>query len=101
MAQSPTSLAKRFDSLRVEMDKVDRDVADLEVQLRIDLVLGDQISGDERRPMNGSPAQVASDIAAYGELGVTEMIVSLSTNDTNHIASVIERFAAEVIPEAR
>ena len=101
MAQSPRSLAKRFDALRGEMDKVGRDVTELEVQLRIDLGLGDEISGDSRHPMQGSPEQVVADIRAYAEVGVTEMIVSLSTNDTDLISSVIERYAAEVIPALR
>jgi hypothetical protein len=50
-----------------------------------------------RRPFSGSPAQIGEDIAAYGALGVSELIFDFRSPTAAEATGRMERFAGEVL----
>ena len=60
----------------------------------------EEIASRERRLGNGSPAQVAGDMAAYGELGIPAVVCNFRGRDTDAVRRAMETFARRVIPEA-
>ncbi|PYM41899.1 MAG: hypothetical protein DME16_24470 [Candidatus Rokuibacteriota bacterium] len=50
-----------------------------------------------RRPFSGSPAQIGEDIAAYGALGVSELIFDFRSPTAAEVIGRMERFAGEVL----
>jgi probable F420-dependent oxidoreductase len=56
--------------------------------------------GLERRPFSGSPEQVVEDIATYGELGVSELIVDFRSEALNESLERMEHFASVIKPAA-
>jgi probable F420-dependent oxidoreductase len=55
-----------------------------------------QETGLERRPFSGSPEQVVEDIAAYGKLGVSEVIVDFRSEDLSESLERMEHFASVI-----
>jgi alkanesulfonate monooxygenase SsuD/methylene tetrahydromethanopterin reductase-like flavin-dependent oxidoreductase (luciferase family) len=54
----------------------------------------------ERQPFSGSPGQVVEDIAAYGKLGVSELIFDFRSEDLHESLERMERFGNTVKPAA-
>ena len=52
------------------------------------------LDGRERRPLSGSPAQIAEDIATYEKLGVSELIFDFRGDDLTQSLERMERFGA-------
>jgi probable F420-dependent oxidoreductase len=50
-----------------------------------------------RRPFSGTPAQIGEDIAAYGALGVSELIFDFRSPTVAEVIGRMERFAGEVL----
>ena len=61
--------------------------------------LGTQ-SESGRRPFSGSPEQVVEDIAAYGQLGVSELIFDFRSEDLRQSLERMEHFASVIKPAA-
>ena len=60
----------------------------------------EQQAGLERRPFSGAPEQVIEDIATYGRLGVSELIVDFRSETLNDSLERIEHFASVIKPAA-
>jgi alkanesulfonate monooxygenase SsuD/methylene tetrahydromethanopterin reductase-like flavin-dependent oxidoreductase (luciferase family) len=62
----------------------------------------ERLSSGERRPLTGTPAQVADDIKRYEEVGVRHLMVNMAVRrpDATVQQSLerMERFAAKVMP---
>ena len=71
-----------------------RIVARCEVELR------DEPAVDRSAPMVGTAEQLLESIAEYQQIGVTEMALSTSTADADHIRRLQEQFASHVLPHA-
>jgi probable F420-dependent oxidoreductase len=54
----------------------------------------------ERRLFSGSPQQVVDDIAAYGHLGVSELIFDFRSEDLHESLERMEHFAGVIMPVA-
>jgi probable F420-dependent oxidoreductase len=54
----------------------------------------------ERRPFSGSPEQVIEDIAAYGKLGVSELIFDFCSEDLGQSLERLEHFGSTIKPAA-
>jgi probable F420-dependent oxidoreductase len=57
-------------------------------------------AGTERRPFSGTSDQILQDIAVYGELGVSELILDFRADMLEQSLERMERFAALVKPGA-
>jgi probable F420-dependent oxidoreductase len=58
-------------------------------------------AGGDRRPFSGTTEQIAGDIAAYADLGVSELIFDFRSEHLAESLERMERFATTVIPAAR
>jgi probable F420-dependent oxidoreductase len=58
----------------------------------------DKQAGMERRPFSGSPAQVAEDIAIYGQLGVSELVFDFRSESQSESLERMEYFATVIKP---
>jgi hypothetical protein len=55
------------------------------------------LDGRERRPLSGSQAQSAENIATYGKLGVSELVFDFRTDDLTRSLERMERFGATIM----
>jgi hypothetical protein len=55
------------------------------------------LDGRERRPLLGSQAQSAENIATYGKLGVSELVFDFRTDDLTRSLERMERFGATIM----
>ena len=55
----------------------------------------------QQGPMRGTPEQLLGTIDSYSNLGVSEMIFSVSTSDVDRINSVMESFATDIMAPIR
>lgn len=51
-----------------------------------------------RRPLTGSPQQIADDVKAYEELGVSDLMLGLQADTLEETLARVERFADQVKP---
>jgi probable F420-dependent oxidoreductase len=56
--------------------------------------------GTQRRPFSGTGDQILTDIATYGDLGVSELILDFRSDSLNESLERMERFAALARPGA-
>ena len=75
-----------------------RDAVDMRVVARCELDLIDPGSADPSTPMVGSVEQVLEAVAAHAEIGVSKLVLSISTDDVRRIRRVQERFGERVLP---
>lgn len=54
-----------------------------------------------RRMFSGSPADIASDIAALRDVGVTDTSIGFSARDASELRDAMQRFSDDVIPLVR
>ncbi len=60
-----------------------------------------QLDGGQRHLLTGSPAQIAEDIAALGELGVRDLVLNLQRDTLEQSLASMQRFAEEIRPLAK
>ena len=75
-----------------------RNAADMRVVARCELDLVDPGSADPSTPMVGSVEQVLEAVAAPAEIGVSELVLSISTDNVGRIRQIQERFGERVLP---
>ena len=95
---SVAALEARIETLSELWAEHGRDAAEMRVVARCELDLVDSGSADPSTPMVGSVEQLLEAVAAYAEIGVSELVLSISTDDVAHIRRVQERFAEWVLP---
>jgi hypothetical protein len=54
----------------------------------------------ERRPFSGTTEQIVEDIAAYRELGVSDLIFDFRSETLNESLERMAHFASDIIPVA-
>jgi probable F420-dependent oxidoreductase len=57
-----------------------------------------RLEGGERHIMTGSPAEIAEDITALGELGVTDVVLNFQRDTLEKSLASMEHFVAEIRP---
>jgi probable F420-dependent oxidoreductase len=57
-----------------------------------------RLEGGERHIMTGSPAEIAEDITALGELGVTDFVLNFQRDTLEKSLASMEHFVAEIRP---
>ncbi|MEE9284107.1 MAG: LLM class flavin-dependent oxidoreductase, partial [Dehalococcoidia bacterium] len=72
----------------------------LTVSLQGDYIrITDAPLGEDRLPLNGTPAQIAADLRAYAEAGLDSMVLRfIMARDMQEFVHWMERFAHEVRP---
>ncbi|MBI3514277.1 MAG: LLM class F420-dependent oxidoreductase [Proteobacteria bacterium] len=92
---------ERLDTLKRLTEAAGRDFSKLTLSFvgRLQLTQ-DALPTNDRKPFAGSPAQVADDVAAYAQHGVSEMIFDFRTPDVAQTLDNMERFARDVMPLA-
>ena len=97
----PTELRASLDELRRLTAAEGRDFSRLTISFKAPVY---DASADAatlpdggRRPFSGSPAQIGEDIAAYGALGVSELIFDFRSPTAAEATGRMERFAGEVL----
>ena len=94
---SMTELADNIQVIRRIATEARRDPSEIEVSVRTELDVTDSPSDGEASTMIGTVDQLRSTIEQYEELGVSELVLSVSTNDVNRILRTQDRFAELVI----
>jgi probable F420-dependent oxidoreductase len=93
----PDQLAQELQDFRRVAERVGRDPKSVELSLLRPMQILDR-GTDSRRPLIGTPEQVAEDIHAYQQLGVTHLVFSFRTRALSEALETIERFATQVRP---
>ena len=94
---SMTELADNIQAIRRIAMEARRDPSEIEVSVRTELDVTDSPSDGEASTMIGTVDQLRSTIEQYEELGVSELVLSVSTNDVDRILRTQDRFADLVI----
>ena len=94
---SMTELADNIQVIRRIAMEARRDPSEIEVSVRTELDVTDSPSDGEASTMIGTVDQLRSTIEQYEKLGVSELVLSVSTNDVDRILRTQDRFAELVI----
>ena len=73
-------------------------MSDIVISTRCELDVLDFAQAERRGEMVGTPDQLLHTIESYAHVGVSEMILSVSTDDVERIHRVMEDFAEKVMP---
>ncbi len=90
-------LGDRFDAVRTMCAEFDRDPDEVSLVVRGELDVLDTPSENPSAPMIGAPDQLLRSIESYESIGVSEIVLQVSTDDVDHIRRVQESFAERVI----
>ena len=91
-------MGDRFDVVRTMCAEFDRDPDEVSLVVRGELDVLDTPSENPSTPMIGDPDQLLRSIESYESIGVSEIVLQVSTDDVDHIRRVQESFAERVIP---
>jgi probable F420-dependent oxidoreductase len=95
----PEQLASQRRELEAMATRAGRDPASIDLTLLRPFQLLQHIPAGSRRPLIGTPEQVAEDIRAYEAVGVSHLVLGFRTTDGQEMLEQVERFAAEVRPQ--
>ncbi len=101
----PAELRASLDELRRLTAAEGRDFSSLTISFKAPVY--DATSGGAalpdgtRRPFSGTPVQIGEDIAAYGALGVSELIFDFRSPTAAEVIQRMERFAGEVLTRVK
>ena len=93
-------LRDRVNELRRMWSEQGRGSAPPRIVARCELDLRDIPEADRSAPMVGTTEQLLETIAEYRQIGVSELALSTSTADVDHIRRLQDQFASHVIPHA-
>jgi alkanesulfonate monooxygenase SsuD/methylene tetrahydromethanopterin reductase-like flavin-dependent oxidoreductase (luciferase family) len=100
----PHELRAALEDLQRFIEAEGRDPAMVSIALKAPLYdvspSAEQQTGLERRPFSGSPGQVVEDIASYGTLGVSELILDFRSEVLTESLERMECFASVIKPAA-
>lgn len=97
---SPQDMTGRTEKLKTEVAAAGRSMSDITLSIRQSLDIVASPADDRQGPMVGTPDQILSTIEAYAALGVSEIVLGVSSRDTDRIYGVMEAFATKVMPRA-
>lgn len=93
----PDQLSQELQDFQRVAERVGRDPKTVELSLLRPMQILDR-SAEPRRPLIGTPEQIAEDIRDYQKLGVRHLVFSFRTRNLSEILDTIERFATQVRP---
>jgi probable F420-dependent oxidoreductase len=93
-AASPSALAGRIPVVRAAAEAAGRPMPRLSGRARLELDAG----AESFYTMHGSPADVASDIRAFADLGVDHLALAFPPRDAVGLRAIVARFMREVVP---
>lgn len=96
---SAEELEKGIGLLREECARQGRRFDELAITLRAGLSIRPAPQGAERRAMQGSPAEIASDLKTYRALGVGTVLLETRYRDLDDMVATFETFAREIRPK--
>ena len=94
-ATRPSAYATRIPIIRAAAEAAGRPMPRLSARVRVEL---DAAGAESFYTMHGSPADVAAEIRAFGELGVDHLALAFPPRDPDGIRRAVERFTTEVVP---
>ena len=94
---TPDQLGAGRRELHALCEAAGRDPAQIRIAFRCPLVF----SASERKPMQGTPAQILDDIAAYAAQGVHHITFDPIASEAGALMDVVERIGSEILPHAR
>jgi len=97
ISQSMSDLSKNIQTIRRLADEAGRDSSKITVSVRTELDVTDSPSDGTESAMIGNADQLRATIEQYEELGVTELVLSVSTDDVDRIKRTQDRFTEQVI----
>ena len=95
--QPMSDLARNIQTIRRLAEEAGRDPSEITVSVRTELDVTDSQSDGEESPMIGTADQLRATIEQYEELGVSELVLSVSTDDVDRIQRTQDRFAESII----
>ena len=95
--QSIADLKQNIATIHRLAEEAGRDPSEITVTVRTELDVLDSRSDGTESPMIGTADQLLATIEQYEEIGVSELVLSVSTDDVDRIQRTQDRFAAQVI----
>ena len=95
--QSIADLKQNIATIHSLAEEAGRDPSEITVTVRTELDVLDSRSDGTESPMIGTADQLLATIEQYEEIGVSELVLSVSTDDVERIQRTQDRFAAQVI----
>lgn len=92
-------LERKLKTLNDLLIKNGRSLSGFKVSVRLELNVTEEKITDGTSPTIGTPVQLVESINEYADLGVNEMVFSVSTDNVPFIRNVMERFAVDVMPK--
>lgn len=99
IALSSNKLEIKLKTLNDLLIKNGRSLSGFKVSVRSELNVTEEKITDGTSPTIGTPVQLVESINEYADLGVNEMVFSVSTDNVPFIRNVMERFAVDVMPK--
>jgi probable F420-dependent oxidoreductase len=93
-AMGPPSFARRVPKIRAAAEAAGRPMPRLTARVRV----RPGSPQDRGYSMHGSPEDVATQVHAFADLGVTHLAIDFQTGEPAALVAAMERFAAEVEP---
>jgi probable F420-dependent oxidoreductase len=94
---APDKLEEELRLLRAECARVGRSFDDVAITLRTGLSIRKEPSAG-RRPMTGTPEEIATDIRRYKALGVGTLLLETRYRDLEDVLGIYETFARDILP---
>ena len=95
--QSIADLKQNIATIHGLAEEAGRDPSEITVTVRTELDVLDSRSDGTESSMIGTADQLRATIEQYEEIGVSELVLSVSTDDVERIQRTQDRFAAQVI----
>ena len=92
-AIGPSQYGRRLPVLRAAAEAAKRSMPSLSARVRVEF---ETSSGGYA--MRGSPDEIAAEVQAFADLGVTHLALSFGTTDPDEVVARAERFARDVVP---
>jgi probable F420-dependent oxidoreductase len=96
--RSLEELRSRVEQLRSMMSRAGRSMSEIALSVREEMDVLETVVTEPPGPMIGSPDQILASIDGYVALGVSELVLSVSTADVDRIHRAMDAFASRVIP---
>ena len=90
-------LGQSYQQLRAMCESNGRDPDELQLVVRGELDVRDSPSEDPTAPMTGTPDELLRNIEAYESIGVSEIVLQVSTDDVDRISRNQQLFAERVL----
>jgi probable F420-dependent oxidoreductase len=93
---SADALEQGIALLRQECERQQRRFTDLAITVRAGLSIRPAPAGADRKAMQGSPAQILSDLERYRALGVSSVLLETRYRDLDDMVGIYDTFAREI-----